>query len=107
MLSSIPKLPSISKLRPLAALALLSLLAAFGDQATSPPPKAERPVQGQRGGFEPQDASREFVGVVRARHETDLGFRVAGKIMTRTVNVGDTVHAGDVVAELDPQDLDL
>jgi RND family efflux transporter MFP subunit len=107
MLSSIPKLPSISKLRPLAALALLSLLAACGDQATSATPKAERPVQIQRVAFEPADASREFVGVVRARHETDLGFRVAGKMIVRSVNVGDGVRAGDVVAELDPQDLDL
>jgi RND family efflux transporter MFP subunit len=44
---------------------------------------------------------------VRARHETDLGFRVAGKIIARTINVGDVVHAGDVVARLDPQDLNL
>jgi RND family efflux transporter MFP subunit len=106
MLSSI-QTTSIRKLRPLAALALLSLLAACTDQATSAIPKAERPVQIQRVAFAPQDASREFVGVVRARHETDLGFRVAGKIMTRSVNVGDTVHAGDVVARLDPQDLNL
>jgi RND family efflux transporter MFP subunit len=47
------------------------------------------------------------VGVVRARYETDLGFRVAGKIVRRVVNVGDSVHAGDVVAQLDPQDLRL
>ena len=52
-------------------------------------------------------SAREFVGVVRARHETDLGFRVAGKIVTRIVNVGDRVRAGDVVARLDPQDLQL
>jgi RND family efflux transporter MFP subunit len=32
---------------------------------------------------------------------------VAGKITTRVVNVGDRVHAGDVVARLDPQDLKL
>jgi RND family efflux transporter MFP subunit len=107
MLSSTPIPSSISKLRPFAALVLLPLLAACGDQATSATPKAERPVQIQRVVFEPQDASREFVGVVRARHETDLGFRVAGKIMARAVNVGDRVHAGDVVARLDPQDLDL
>ena len=57
--------------------------------------------------FESKDTSREFVGVVRARYETDLGFRVAGKIVTRVVNVGDRVRAGDVVARLDPQDLAL
>ena len=45
--------------------------------------------------------------MVRARYETDLGFRVAGKIVTRLVNVGDRVRAGDVVARLDPQDLKL
>jgi RND family efflux transporter MFP subunit len=99
-------LSSIRKLGPFAALALLPLLAACADQATSAP-KAERPVQIARVAFQPEEASREFVGVVRARHETDLGFRVAGKIMTRTINVGDSVHAGDVVARLDPQDLNL
>src|SRR5450631_1382171 len=112
MLSSEPKLSSIRKqsstrqLRPLAALALLSLLAACTDQATATP-KAERPVQIAHVTFRPTDASREFVGVVRARHETDLGFRVAGKMIARSINVGDSVRAGDVVAELDPQDLDL
>jgi RND family efflux transporter MFP subunit len=99
--------PSVRKLTPLAALALFSLLAACSEQATSATPKAERPVQVQRVAFAPEQASRELVGVVRARHETDLGFRIAGKIMTRSVNVGDTVHAGDVVAQLDSQDLNL
>jgi RND family efflux transporter MFP subunit len=106
MLSSI-QTSSIRKLTPLAAVALLSLLAACSDQATSATPRAERPVQIERVAYAPQEASREFVGVVRARHETDLGFRVAGKIMTRSINVGDTVHAGDVVAQLDTQDLNL
>jgi RND family efflux transporter MFP subunit len=96
----------ISKLS-FAALALLPLLAACGDQATSATAKAERPVQIQRVAFQSEDASREFVGVVRARYETDLGFRVAGKITARIINVGDRVHAGDVIARLDPQDLKL
>jgi RND family efflux transporter MFP subunit len=106
MLSSIPT-SAIRKLTPFGALALLPLLAACTDQATSASPKAERPVQVERVAFARQEASREFVGVVRARHETDLGFRVAGKMMTRSINVGDTVHAGDVVAQLDATDLNL
>ena len=64
-------------------------------------------MQVQRVAFENENATREFVGVVRARYETDLGFRVAGKIVSRVVNVGDRVHVGDVVARLDPQDLKL
>ena len=38
---------------------------------------------------------------------TDVSFRVAGKMIARKVNVGDHVRAGDVIAELDPQDLEL
>src|SRR2546426_5896609 len=89
---------------PLAASAFIPLLAACQDQAVSATAKPERPVLVQRVVFENKDASRDFVGVVRARYETDLGFRVAGKIVARVVNVGDRVRAGDVVARLDPQD---
>jgi RND family efflux transporter MFP subunit len=92
---------------PFAAIALLPLLGACGDQATSATAKAERLVQVQRVAFQSEDASREYVGVVRARYETDLGFRVAGKITARIVSVGDRVRAGEVIARLDPQDLTL
>jgi RND family efflux transporter MFP subunit len=98
---------SSNALRAMAAIALLPLLAACDDQAVSATAKAERPVQVQRVTFASEDATHEFVGVVRARYETDLGFRVAGKIVTRVVNVGDRISAGDVVARLDPQDLKL
>ena len=91
---------------PLIAFAMLLLLAGC-EANTAPATKSERPVQVQRVAFENENAAHDFVGVVRARYETDLGFRVAGKIVTRLVNVGDRVHAGDVVARLDPQDLKL
>jgi RND family efflux transporter MFP subunit len=91
---------------PLITLPVLLLLAGC-EANTAPAVKSERPVQVQRVAFENENAAREFVGVVRARYETDLGFRVAGKIVARLVNVGDRVHAGDVVARLDPQDLKL
>ena len=88
------------------ALSALALLAACQAQ-TAPVARSDRPVQVQRVSFAADEAGRDFVGVVRARYETDLGFRVAGKIVRRLVNVGDRVHAGDVVAQLDPQDLTL
>jgi RND family efflux transporter MFP subunit len=91
---------------PLTAFALLLVLAGC-EANTAPATKTERPVQVQRVLFANGDATREFVGTVRARYETDLGFRVAGKIVTRLVNVGDRVRAGDLVARLDPEDLRL
>jgi RND family efflux transporter MFP subunit len=92
--------------RSLAALGAALMLA--GCQAeTAPAPNAERPVQVQRVAFENGATAREFVGVVRARYETDLAFRVGGKIITRVVNVGDRVRVGDVIARLDPRDLEL
>jgi RND family efflux transporter MFP subunit len=89
-----------------AALGATLLLAACSAE-TAPAPKSERPVQVQTVAFETGATAREFVGVVRARYETDLGFRVGGKIVTRVVNVGDRVHRGDVIARLDPRDLEL
>src|SRR5262249_57224518 len=67
--------------RPVRALAALAaLLIVAGCEAnTAPAPKSERPVQIQRVSFQDADRAREFVGVVRPRYETDLGFRVAGK----------------------------
>ena len=65
--------------RPLAALAAALLLAACSAE-TAPAPRAERPVQVQSVAYQAEDAARDFVGVVRARYETDLGFRVGGKM---------------------------
>jgi RND family efflux transporter MFP subunit len=103
--------PRIARLRAigaiLAVIALAPALAACDDAATSAIATPARPVQVQRVVFAPADENREFAGVVRARYETDLGFRVAGKIVARLINVGDRVRAGDVVARLDPRDLQL
>src|SRR4029077_3850082 len=89
---------SFSLLPALAVIGLLPLLAACDDHAASATAKPKRPVQVERVAFENENATREFVGVVRARYETDLGFRVAGKIVSRVINVGDRVQVGDVVA---------
>jgi RND family efflux transporter MFP subunit len=49
----------------------------------------------------------EFAGEVRARAESRLGFRVSGKIIRRQVELGQRVKAGEVLAQLDPQDYKL
>ena len=53
------------------------------------------------------ERSRTFSGSVRARIESPLSFRVAGKITERFVNVGDKVAVGQVIATLDETDLKL
>jgi RND family efflux transporter MFP subunit len=47
---------------------------------------------------------RSFTGVVAARYETALGFRVGGKIESRAVEVGQEVRAGDLLFSLDSAD---
>jgi len=49
----------------------------------------------------------DFAAEIRARTESRLSFRVPGKLLTRQVNLGDVVRAGQVLAELDAQDLKL
>ena len=53
------------------------------------------------------ESGAEFAGEVRARVETRLGFRVAGKIIARPVDVGQRVRAGQMLAQLDSQDYRL
>jgi RND family efflux transporter MFP subunit len=48
--------------------------------------------------------SGSVTGTIEARAEADLGFRIAGKLIERKVDVGDRVRAGDILARLDDQD---
>ena len=59
--------------------------------------------------IEPASSSEtwSYVGIVRARYESDLGFRVAGKVVRRLVDIGETVKPGQTIAELDPTDYRL
>ena len=50
--------------------------------------------------------SRFYTGTVRARHRSDLGFELNGKIESISVDEGDAVTAGQVLAELDTDTLD-
>lgn len=91
----------------LALLPVLSLALVACSDAVS---KTEQPapvVRVQTVAFTPDITERRYTGVIAARHEADQAFRVAGKIAERLVDVGDTVNAGQALARLDPQDLDL
>src|SRR6266487_3639913 len=50
---------------------------------------------------------RTFTGIVEARVQSDLGFRVGGKILERSVNMGQRVQKGQILMRLDPVDLKL
>lgn len=86
--------------------ALPLALAACGDKA-QPDPRTEAPlvrvatIQGSVA------ASRTFTGTVAARVQSDLGFRVAGKVLERLVDTGQTVKRGQVLMRIDPVDLKL
>src|SRR5881409_2490747 len=51
--------------------------------------------------------SRTFTGIVEARVQSELGFRVGGKILERSVDVGQRVQKGQPLMRLDPEDLRL
>ena len=52
-------------------------------------------------------ASRTFTGTVAARVQSDLGFRVSGKVSQRLVDAGQKVRRGQVLMRIDPADLQL
>ena len=49
-------------------------------------------------------APQEYAGEVRAKVESRLGLQVAGKLLSRKVQVGDKVSKGQLLAEIDAQD---
>src|SRR5262245_21282983 len=74
-----------------------------GDGAASKAPEV-RPVRTLVVDPRPIDDDRRAVGEVRPRYESDLGFRVSGKVVSRSVDVGAAVKKGDLMARHDDQD---
>lgn len=52
----------------------------------------------------PEPDSRVAIGEIRPRLESDLGFRVSGKMVERKAEIGALVKKGDVLARIDDQD---
>src|SRR5262249_62220570 len=82
-----------------------SLALAACDPMIAQPSVPVRPVLVTPVRYEPQVGERSFVGTVRPRIESDLGFRVTGKVSKRLVEVGTRVEAGQPLATLGEVDL--
>jgi RND family efflux transporter MFP subunit len=90
--------------------AMLLLAAALVLAACSKPAPPEEPIRAVKVitvGVADISSGLEFAGEVRARVESRLGFRVGGKIVRRQAELGQRVTAGQILAQLDPQDLKL
>ena len=99
-------LSSYSRLLAGASLALLAVaLAGCNEKVAETAPS--RPVLVATAHYEAETPERNFVGTIRPRIEADMGFRVAGKVAKRLVEIGQTVDAGQPLATLDESDLKL
>ncbi|MEN3277679.1 MAG: hypothetical protein V7631_3469 [Massilia sp.] len=98
-----------TRLRRSLAVLAMPLCALLLAACSKDEPKIEdvRPVRAAVLAQGASNASAEFSGEVRPRIESRLGFRVAGKITRREVDIGAIVKKGDVLMQLDPQDLKL
>ncbi|WP_426230409.1 efflux RND transporter periplasmic adaptor subunit [Pararhizobium sp. DWP3-4] len=75
-----------------------AVLAACEEKAeVAPPPQQVRAVAAAAARYQP---GAEITGEVMARVQTELSFRIGGRILERRVEVGSHVKAGDVLARL-------
>ena len=70
-------------------------------------PRQEPPVVRLVTAVQGAGSERGFTGIIAARVQSNLGFRVAGKIVERLVNVGQQVKAGQALMRIDETDLRL
>lgn len=86
-------------------LALIALtaatLAGCGDQ--TPPPIPARPVRAVVVEDGASGETLSLTGQVKAQVQTNLAFRLDGRLLDRRVNVGDVIKVGQIIARVDPQ----
>lgn len=87
----------------LAVGAALLLGGCEGDPAAGLEPEPIRPVRVAEVVTSGGGEMANLTGVIEAEESIALGFRVGGQLIERSVNVGDQVQAGQVVARLDPE----
>jgi RND family efflux transporter MFP subunit len=97
--------PTGQRMGTLALLSVVFALAACSKKNESPEPI--RSVKLMTVGASDLNVQGEYAAEVKARIESRLGFRVAGKILVRQAEAGQRVQPGQVLAELDVQDYAL
>jgi RND family efflux transporter MFP subunit len=91
----------------LAGVAFGALSMLPNEASAVPDPRHEPPFVRLVTAAEVAESERRFTGVVAARVQSNLGFRVPGKIVERLVNAGQQVSAGRPLMRIDPTDLRL
>src|SRR5436305_3593686 len=98
---------SYSRLLTGASIALLAIALVGCNEKVAEKSAPGRPVLVATVHYQAESPERSFVGTIRPRIETDMGFRVPGKVAKRLVEVGQTVDVGQPLAVLDEVDLKL
>jgi RND family efflux transporter MFP subunit len=99
--------------RPLMIIGLLAggltiaLKAGWSSKPAAKDPRQQSPMVEVFKAAAAGSTHRTFTGIVETRVQSDLGFRVGGKILERPVDVGQRVQKGQVLMRLDPEDLRL
>ena len=115
------RVPSLPRLRPVSVKAIaaalgVTALGAAGVTALSWNANASRaaasepivrPAKVVEIAYQRRGQTLALAGTVVPRIESNLGFRVAGKVVARSVDVGTVVQPGDLIAQLDPADYRL
>lgn len=83
------------------------VLAACSDATSSNDPRMQAPLVRIATVEASPQSERLFTGIVAARVQSDLGFRVPGKVLERVVDAGQTVKRGQALMRIDPTDLQL
>jgi RND family efflux transporter MFP subunit len=81
----------------------LSACKSEGAQYVTPP----QPVRAASVTLTTSTEMRSYTGTIKPRYESDLGFRVSGKIIERLINIGERVTPGMTLARLDDTDYRL
>lgn len=90
-----------------AALAAALVVAMAACDRPAPPPEPIRPVRVATVTPQAFESRSSYTGEVRARYETNLAFRVGGKLVARYVEIGSEVKKGALLGRLDPDDTRL